>query len=248
LQWFSFRGEGQIYEEDDPVFAFKDDIDRFLDDRIKRYPKTFWLYQIRGENYINTGKYMKAIDCLTKSINLAQQQDKEFGYLWRIKAYLGMKNYQMALKDVDYLLKSEKKDSVTTNLTTRAEIYEKLGEYAKAKKDLIVACDGKKLFACERLEKFNIDEQRGRNWVYFSTNQNQSKIYYDKSRVTKSKSLVSTWVRYENEPNDYQLKYVTIDCKGKSLSFSEDKKNRVFNSIAPDSIFQILYTSICNTK
>lgn len=237
------------YQKDDANYAFKYDIDSFVDNRIKQYPKVYWLYQLRGKNYMNSENYSQAVEYLTKSINLAQKnEEKDLGYILRVKAYMGLKNYQKALQDVNYLLKLEKKDSVTSSLKTRAEIYEKLGDYSKAKKDLIVACDGKKLFACDQLERFNADEQRGRNWIYFSTNQNQSKIYYDKSRIAKAKGMVNTWIRYEDDANTYHLKYVTIDCKNKSLSFSEDKKNRVFNSIAPDSIYQELYNDVCKSK
>lgn len=192
---------------------------------------------MRGENYINSENYTQAVDYLTKSIKLAQnEEDKQSGYIWRVKAYMGLKSYQKALQDVNYLLKVEKKNSSVSALTTRAEIYEQLGDYEKAKKDLIVACDSKELFACDQLERFNVDEDRGRNWKYFSANQNQSKIFYDKSRVTKSKGMVNTWIRFEDDLKTYNLRYITLDCKNKTLTFSEDKKNRDFTSISPDSI------------
>jgi tetratricopeptide (TPR) repeat protein len=204
---------------------------------------------LRGENYINSENYTQAVDYLTKSIKLAQnEEDKQSGYIWRVKAYMGLKSYQKALQDVNYLLKVEKKNSSVSALTTRAEIYEQLGDYAKAKRDLIVACDSKQLFACDQLERFNVDEDRGRNWKYFSANQNQSKIFYDKSRVTKSKGMVNTWIRFEDDPKTYNLRFITLDCKNKTLSFSEDKKNRDFTSISPDSIYQVLYTEVCKTK
>lgn len=145
-------------------------------------------------------------------------------------------------------IKEDAEHKQAPTITTRAEIYEQLGDYVKAKKDLIVACDSKQLFACDQLEKFNADEDRGRNWKYFSTNQNQSKIFYDKSRVTKSKGTVNTWIRFEDDPKTYNLRYITLDCKNRTLSFSEDKKNWDFTSISPDSIYQALYKEVCKSK
>jgi tetratricopeptide (TPR) repeat protein len=95
---------------------------------LKADPNAFHTYLIRGEFFIEHGKYDEAIEDLTTAFRLTKPFAGSFGS--RARAYLAKGNLPKALEDANQAVRLKPAGSALRIL--RAEIYDGMGQKEKA--------------------------------------------------------------------------------------------------------------------
>ena len=235
-----------LYDKDDDVYVFKTDIKKYLDKSIDKYSRSYVLYYLRASNHYADGEFKPALSDINKAYLLAPTADRVSIIYLRSKIYYALGQYRKSLYDANVIVASETDNSLLSFRTFRSSVYLKLGDFINAKKDLVIACENKVIGACEGIVKFQADEDRGWNWVYFNTSQRGTRYYYDVGSVVKSKRNRSVWVKAENsDKNNTDTFHFDIDCEHSKFIIDKSKKDDEYSYISPDSIYRTLKSMVC---